>query len=161
MLSVLAACDPGSQSRLDKETFDAEQRRREPRRLKEGEISAAARAQGQALLNLLQNQAGAGSGCCPTVPEALQDSLRQLQTNVRCFSLSAGNPAEAESVELQLLDAYRYNQEQGMPLEVNLQPLGKEGFIFTAPVVAEDAAGEPCAIWSIRLNRRQVITQIE
>ncbi|EMR02919.1 hypothetical protein [Cesiribacter andamanensis] len=154
---ILAACDPGSQGRLDKETFEAEQRRREPRRLKEGEITEAVRQQGNALAERLQRQAGESPGCCPVLSQSLQDSLSQQQIRVSCLRLDAPPSTELEQQERELLDAYQYSWEQGQPLEPNVQPLGKEAFLYTAPVSPMPAAEKPCAIWSIRLLRRQVI----
>jgi hypothetical protein len=158
LLSVLAACDPGSQTRLDKETFEAEQRLREPRRLKEGEIFEAALGQGQRLAaRLNQQRPSDAAACCPSLPAALQDSLKQLQLTVKCLSLLAPAPATASQQERDLLEAYQYSREQNLPLETNLQPLGKEAFLYTAPLSATDSSGQACGIWSIRLLRREVI----
>jgi hypothetical protein len=42
-------------------------------------------------------------------------------------------------------------------MEATLQPLGKEAFLYTAPLAATDSSGQACGIWSIRLLRREVI----
>jgi hypothetical protein len=157
LFSVLAACDPGSRTRLDKETFEAEQRLREPRRLKEGEIFEAALGQGQRLAAHLNQQLPPDAPCCAPLPAALQDSLQQLQLTVKCLSLLAPAPSTATPQERDLLEAYQYSREQNLPLEANLQPLGKEAFLYTAPQLATDSSGQACGIWSIRLLRREVI----
>lgn len=160
LLCLLSACDPGNQ-RLDKETFQEEQRRREPRRLKEGEVVEAALVQGEALVQQLEKQLLPTTGCCPSLPASLQDSLRQQQTVVGCLPLNQAAPASADPLERDILDAYQYNLEQGLPLEANLQPLGKEGFLYTAPLANDRDRQTACAVWSIRLNRRQVVLNME
>ncbi|AHM61214.1 hypothetical protein D770_14800 [Flammeovirgaceae bacterium 311] len=156
---MLAACDTGSQRRFNQDELDLERRRREPRRIKESEIIEAGLQQGQSMVAFLQlNSQPPGSSCCPQVPPSLLDSLRnQHQANIMCYSLRDGKAAAKSRLEQELLEAYRYSAEQNMPLETNIQAEGNEYFIFTAPATNGAATKIPCAIWSIRLSRKEIV----
>lgn len=161
LISLLAACDTGSQPRLDRATFEEETRRREPRRIKEAEIMGEALEQGTQIINELKSKAVADSlQCCPSLPRSLQDSLeRQYQLRIRCFSLHE-QPAVADPLERELLDAYRYNLEQGLPLTDNVQAQGKDFFLYTAPAINPKATANPCAVWSLQLSRKQLVLSL-
>ncbi len=154
---LLAACDIGSQRRLEREKLEKELRRREPRRITEAEIIDAARVQGQEITKLLKTNTSAQDSCCPALPAAITDSVNtHYQAQINCFAIL--NPAPAASaIEQQLLEAYRYNVEQQLPLDDNVQAQGKEFFIYTAPVTNGGTTKTACAIWSIRLARKQVV----
>ena len=162
---ILAACDPGSQRRLDRETMEREMRHREPRRIKEAEIIDAALAQGQEIARLLRATAvvdtSSAAACCPTLPQPTLDSLNNYyQAPIACFALQAPNPA-ADTLEQQLLDAYRYSLEQGQPLQDNIQAQGHEYIVYTTPITNGDNTKQACAIWRIRLNRKQVVLSMQ
>lgn len=162
---ILAACDPGSQRRLDRETMEREMRHREPRRIKEAEIIDAALVQGQEIARLLRATAvvdtSSAAACCPTLPQPTLDSLNNhYQAQVACFVLLAPNPA-ADTLEQQLLDAYRYSLEQRQPLQDNIQAQGHEHIVYTTPITNGGNTKQACAIWRIRLNRKQVVLSMQ
>lgn len=156
---LLAACEPGSQRRLDRETLLREKRLREPIRLKEADIIEAGNQQGQAIqAQLLLHALPGSSGCCPAIPKALLDSLENKhQAAISCYMLEGPLPPTASTLERQLLEAYQYNVAQNQPLESNIQPDAKDHFIYTAPVSNGEATKKPCAIWSIRLSRKDIV----
>lgn len=155
---LLAACDMGSQRRLDRETLDQENRRREPRRIKEGEILEAALAEGKQLVELLEKSSTAdSSSCCPMLSPSVVDSLEnQYQAGINCYSLLTPLSLP-DPLEQQLVEAYQYNLEQKQALETNVQAQGHQDIIFTAPATNGNTIKSPCAVWSIRLNRKQVV----
>lgn len=159
LICLLAACDMGSQRRFDREALEQEKRRREPRRIKEGEIVTAAKAQGQLIAELLQknSQENKGDACCPTVSPALLDSLtNQYEARIKCYPLT--QPATgASALEQELLEAYRYNLEQQLPLQSNIQKEGQDYFLYTAPTTNGDSTRNTCGIWSIQFTRKQVV----
>ncbi len=159
LLCLLAACDTGSQRRLDPGTLQEEMRRREPRRIKEGEIEAAGLQQGQMIVSVLESKSlPDSSNCCPAMPPSLLDSLQnQYQAQIKCYSLLNEHEVPASTLEQQVLEAYRYNLEQNLPLESNIQAEGKEYFIYNAPATNGATTKKPCAVWSIQLSRKEIV----
>ncbi len=162
LLCLLAACDTGSQRRLDPGTLQEEMRRREPRRIKEGEIAAAGQQQGQTIVAVLQaNSLADSSNCCPRILQSMLDSLQnQYQAQIKCYSLLDQHQIPESTLEQQVLDAYRYNVEQSLPLESNIQTLGKEHFIYNAPATNGVTTKKPCAVWSIWLSRKEIVLRM-
>lgn len=162
---ILAACDPGSQRRLDRQTMERELRQREPRRIKEAEIIDAALAQGQEISRLLRATAvmdtASADACCPSLPQQTLDSLKNYyQAHVACYILQAPN-RQADTLVQQLLDAYLYSLEQRQPLQDNIQAQGHEHIVYTAPIVNGNDTTQACAIWRIRLSRKQVVLSMQ
>lgn len=156
---LLAACDPSGQRRLDRETLEREMRTREPRRIKEAEILEAGREIGQAITaRLNQNRLLEETGCCPTVPPQVLDSLElAYKVSITCHGLEGSLPKTTDTLEQQLLEAYQYNLEQEQPLQISIQPSGQQEFIFTAPATNGGTTKTSCGVWSIRLSRKQVV----
>lgn len=149
-ISVLAACDSGSQRRINQDALREEMRNREPKKLSEAQITAEAYRQG----NLIAEAAQASlleklskhikNGGVPAAIEYCQvqalpltDSLsKQYGATIRRSSLNLRNPANApQELEKQLLEAYQYNNENNLPLEDNVQRLGQEAFLYTKPIL--------------------------
>ena len=150
MVFLLAACDTGSQRRINREALLEEIRNREPKKLSEAEIVAEAHRQGreiadkaqQELLQTLKKAIQEGS-----IPHAVQycklealpltDSLsEQYGVEISRTSLRLRNGANApDELEKQLLEAYQYNAEEGLPLEPNVQEVGREYLLYTQPIM--------------------------
>ena len=150
LLFLLAACDTGSQRHINREALQEEMRNREPKKLSEAQIIGEAHRQGreiaekaqQELLRTLKKaiQEGGISHAvqfCNLQAFPLTDSLStQYGAEVQRTSLQLRNPANApDELEQQLLEAYEYNAEQGLPLEPNVQREGREYLLYTQPIV--------------------------
>lgn len=149
-ISLLAACDTGSQRRINQDALREEMRNREPKKLSEAQITAEAYRRGNliaeaaqaSLLNQLKKHIKNGGvpaaiEYCQVQALPLTDSLsNQYGATLRRSSLNLRNPANApQDLEKQLLEAYQYNHENNLPLEDNVQRLGQEAFLFTKPIL--------------------------
>ena len=147
---MLAACDTGSQRRLNTEALQEEMRLREPKRLSEAQIIAEAYRQGnevaakaqERLMKTLQEAIGKKSlkeavVFCNLQAYPLTDSVsRQYNATIRRTSLRLRNPKNAPTeLEEQLLQAYQYNTEKGLPVEENVQRMGNDLLLYTKPIV--------------------------
>lgn len=149
-LTILAACDTGSQNSLNREALREEMRNREPKKLSEAQIVAETFEQGrflsqtaqQSLLTTLQ-AAIAREGIegaiqyCNLQAYPLMDSLSEVHNaTISRTSLQLRNPDNAPSeLEQQLLEAYHYNAEEGLPLEDNVQQVDQQYMLYTKPIV--------------------------
>lgn len=148
--TILAACDTGSQNALNREALQEEMRNRQPKKLSEAQIVNEAFEQGrflsqtaqQSLLATLQ-AAIAREGIegaiqyCNLQANPLMDSLSEVHNaTISRTSLQLRNPANAPSeLEQQLLEAYQYNAEEGLPLEDNVQGIDQQYLLYTKPIV--------------------------
>lgn len=174
LLSLLAACDSGSQRPIDREALREEMRNREPKKLSEAQITAEAFRQGRMvaeamqakLLNKLQKAMKEGG-----VPAAIEycslqalpsiDSLSKKHgLSIRRSSLHFRNPAnKPDELEKQLLEAYQYNKENKLSLEENVQRIGETYLLYTQPIFinkplclnCHGKAGEEIATESLQL----------
>ena len=149
LIFLLAACDTGSQRSINREALQEEMRNREPKKLSEAQIVAEAFRQGQEiadktqqdLLERLKEAMEEGSTIealqyCNIQALPLTDSaILNQNVTVKRTSLKLRNPKNAPTdLEQQLLDAYQYNAEQGLPLEENVQRVGNEYLLYTKPI---------------------------
>ena len=76
----------------------------------------------------------------------ITDSLaEQYQATIRRVSLQTRNPKnQPNELEGSLLDAYAYNQEQGLPLKDNVQELEDGNFLYNKPIVIQNALCLSC-----------------
>lgn len=150
-LTILAACDTGSQNALNREALQEEMRNREPKKLNEAQIVNETFEQGrylsqtaqQSLLTTLQ-AAIAREGSvesaiqyCNLQANPLMDSLSEVhKATISRTSLQLRNPDNSPSeLEQQLLEAYHYNAEEGLPLEDNVQQVDQQYMLYTKPIV--------------------------
>lgn len=174
LISLLAACDPGSQRPIDREALREEMRNREPKKLSEAQITAEAFRQGKMAAEAMQArlfaklQNAMKEGGIPAAIEycSLQalpstDSLAsEYGLGIRRTSLRLRNPAnKPDELERQLLEAYQYNKENQLPLEENVQRIGETHFLYTQPILIHQPlclschgkAGEEIAAESLQL----------
>lgn len=148
--TILAACDTGSQNRLNREALQEEMRNRQPKKLSEAQIVNETYEQGrflsqtaqQSLLKTLQtaiDREGVEGAVqfCNLQAMPLMDSLsKSHNATISRTSLQPRNPDNAPTeLEQQLLEAYQYNAEEGLPLEDNVQQIGQEYMLYTKPIV--------------------------
>lgn len=76
----------------------------------------------------------------------ITDSLAALyDATIRRVSLMTRNPEnQPNEMERGLLDAYAYNQEQGLSLTDNVQKLDDETFLYNKPIVIKNALCLSC-----------------
>jgi hypothetical protein len=148
-LQLLAACDTGGQRPIDTPEIQEEIARREPRRLQQGDLVAAALQQGKQLADTaqaallkrlqqaLQEKGPAGAvEYCHTAALPLLDSVDSEGVHIRRTSLQVRSPQDTpDLLEQQLLDAYAYSAEKGLPLQENVQALGDTAYLFTKPIM--------------------------
>ena len=150
IIILLAACDSGSQRRINREALQEEIRNREPKKLSEAQIIDEAFRQGRLIseeaqkelfstLEKVLNEAGPAAAVqyCNIQAYPLTDSLsNKFNAEIRRTSLRTRNPLNAPSeIETQLLEAYEYNEENQLPMEDNVQRLDREHFLYTRPIV--------------------------
>lgn len=150
LIIMLAACDSGSQRRIRGEGLEEEMRNREPKKLSEAQITAEAFRQGrqiadsaqQALLDQLQQalqegEVTAALAYCNIQALPLTDSLSQhFSATIRRSSLKTRNPANKPGqLEQQLLEAYEYNAQEGLPMEDNVQRMDHQYLLYTKPII--------------------------
>lgn len=78
------------------------------------------------------------------------------------------NPAFSTK-ERELLDAYLYNAEKGLPQSANVQRLNDTLFVYNSPVPADNIISKDCfnqqnvpfAVWRILFNKKDVIRKID
>jgi len=64
---------------------------------------------------------------------------------IRRVSLKMRNPQDQPSdLEKELLDAYAYQRENSAELKENVQPVGEDQYLFTKPIMVENALCLTC-----------------
>lgn len=149
-LNLLAACDTGSQNALNREALQEEMRNRQPKRLSEAQIVNEVYEQGRFLAQTAQESllttlqaAIAREGIegavryCNLQALPLMDSLSKThKATIGRTSLQLRNPANAPTeLEQQLLEAYQYNAEEGLPMDDNVQKIDQQYMLYTKPIV--------------------------
>lgn len=150
IIYTLAACDTGGQRGIKREALEEEMRNREPKKLSEAQIFQEAGLQGAAIADKAGQQlitslkeAVAKQGIksaiefCNIYALPLTESAAgNKNTIVKRTSLQLRNPQNKPTeTEKQLLEAYAYNAEQGMPMEPNVQRIDQEYLLYTRPII--------------------------
>ncbi len=76
----------------------------------------------------------------------LVDSLsKEYNANIRRVSVKYRNPTDAPSdLELKVLEAYETQKADSIPLSTNVQPLGNDEYLFTKPIIVDNALCLTC-----------------
>ena len=150
LIVMLAACDTAGQRSDRREALEEEMRNREPKKLSEAQIFDGAMQQGSAiadkaaqeLLTALkvavekQGISGAVEFCKVQAIPLTASAAGAGHTNVKRTSLRLRNPENAPTeTEQQLLEAYAYNTEHGLPMEPNVQRTEKQYLLYTRPII--------------------------
>ncbi len=105
----------------------------------------------QALGKKLQSALGTGGvehaiGYCNLQAIPLVDSLaKAFNAHIRRVSVKYRNPADApSSLELQILEAYEAQKSDSIPLTTNVQPLENDQYLFTKPIIIDNALCLTC-----------------
>ncbi|MEM8966956.1 MAG: hypothetical protein AAGE93_11110 [Bacteroidota bacterium] len=170
---LLVACGGTGEQRVDTTAVQQEMARREPKRVTPDEITEAAYLRGgsmaQQMLSLLVKQYREEK------PEA--DFITYLQKqSVHTFAEDATVHWVSESVqtsglrekEQQILEAYRYSQEQNQELIGNVQRIGEDTLLYTHPVILNDSLRMSLAMptdteaaflgmWSIYFSKKVIV----
>lgn len=147
---MLASCDMRRQNAANQEALQEERQNRIPKKLSEGQLMEETYRQGrqvsqaaqESLLATLQaaiQRQGLQEAVqyCNLKALPLMDSLSKAHNaRVRRTSLQVRNPENTPTeLEEQLLQAYQYNVEQGLPLEDNVQPIDQQYMLYSKPIV--------------------------
>ena len=105
----------------------------------------------KALGKKLQGALGSGGienaiGYCSLQALPLVDSLsKQYNAEIRRVSKKNRNPADVPSdLEMQILEAYETQQADSIPLTTNVQPLENGNYLFTKPIIIDNALCLTC-----------------
>lgn len=147
---MLTSCDMRRQNAANQEALQEERQNRIPKKLSEGQLMEETYRQGrqvsqaaqESLLATLQaaiQRQGLQEAVqyCNLKALPLMDSLSTAHNaRVRRTSLQVRNPENTPTeLEEQLLQAYQYNVEQGLPLEDNVQPIDQQYMLYSKPIV--------------------------
>jgi len=147
-LVLASACIP--RERVDQSALREEMKDREVKAASEGEIMAAAQAQGRFIADASQRALAAELGrafgesgaagaieYCNLKAIPLIDSLsRAYQAQIRRTTLKARNPDNKPTeVEAEILEAYQFSSGQGQTVEDNIQTLDGDEILYTKPIV--------------------------
>ena len=83
---------------------------------------------------------------CNTAAMPLVDSLsKTLGAEIRRVSTKARNAHDLpNALEKQLLEAYEFQMNDSVPLQVNVQPIEEEQYLFTSPIFIDNALCLSC-----------------
>ena len=130
-------------------------KQKEIKQLGEGEIFAAGLAKGRMILDTLQ-----------TMENAQNDPMIQRSVgthfNVGISTFTATDSMEPTSLENQLLEAYRYNHENGLALQDNIHGGSADTLVYTSPLVL--LAGDSVILqgmFVIKMATKEIVNSIE
>ncbi|MFN6944703.1 MAG: hypothetical protein ACK4ND_07125 [Cytophagaceae bacterium] len=126
LISIFFGCDEGNG--IDKRTLKKAIDERKIVRLSDAEMMDMANVFGQWIADSLLIP-GADSG------RFVSSVKNDFDLRISILSLS-DKSSEMPGIENELIEAYRYNMENGLPLESNLQKR-KEDIVYTAPLKGE------------------------
>ena len=76
---------------------------------------------------------------------SVKELEQQYLATIKRIRLKGSKPGRTlNEMEAQLLDAYRYNAENNLPLESNVQKSGPEYLLFTAPITLNKSICPKC-----------------
>ncbi len=177
----LFACGSSDNKPVDREALRREMKEREIKHVLPGEIIEAAYGQGDSLAQMAQQVLIRQYQKNPSEQKLADyfknetsrsvDSLeRAYAAKIRWVSLQDTLPQQLSDLEKQILDAYRYNVEQEMEIDHNVQRIDDESYLYTQPVMQSElqqmlAASQPSpadtnqflGMWSIVLSKKEII----
>jgi hypothetical protein len=135
------------------------------------ELGKAAVVYSIATFNLLSTSLIEGS-CVPVFAQVSDSVYSRSYFTIRRYLNANLNSAQSKSIkENEILEAYAYNVEQGIPLLPNLQKDGDEALIYSAPLTITEqtclkchskqdisvSIGDTIGIWTVTMPRKEVI----
>lgn len=157
VMAFLYSCT--TDKKVDSDSIKKEINNREIVHVTEAEIVQKAHEVGstialqsqQALGKKLQGALGTGGvehaiSYCNLQAMPLVDSLtKAFNAQIRRVSVKNRNPADAPSaLELQILEAYEAQKADSIPLATNVQPLDNDKYLFTKPIIIDNALCLTC-----------------
>jgi hypothetical protein len=149
-LLVLISCSENNSSRgIDSKEVAQEIKNREVRHIPQAQIVEAATQKGQLIADSVQESLSrtltqvfqekgieeAARYCNLQMLGSVKGLEQQYLATVKRVRLKGSKSGQTlNEMETQLLDAYRYNAENNLPLESNVQKSGPEYLLFTAPI---------------------------
>ncbi|TAF64263.1 MAG: hypothetical protein EAZ55_11780 [Cytophagales bacterium] len=149
LLIFLGACEDPFENGYDRKAIAQEVKNRKIKKISEGQLLEFTQTLGNQLVVLLEkNDAKA------------QELLQKYETKANFFLFKGENKKFVFSKEKEILEAYQYNIEKGLPIESNIQNIVKEQIIvFNAPY--QDKNGKVVGMWSIHFPRSQVVKNVD
>lgn len=152
-LLIASSCGLKTSDKIDSEVVNKEIKARKIKRLKEGEIIEAAFNHGKRISQYLDDKISGDCGAINKTEISQADTSLLLNMDVAC-----NLPSRPNKKEKMVWDAYKYNLEQGIALEDNIQKLGGDEILFSHPLILEDSASEnKLMVLRLVLSKREVI----
>jgi hypothetical protein len=135
------------------------------------ELGQAAVAYSIATFKLLSTSLSESS-CVPVFAQVSDSVYSRSYFTVKRYLNANLKSAQSKSIkENEILEAYAFNVEQGLPLLPNLQKDGNEALIYSAPLTITDqtclkchskqdksvSIGDTIGIWTVTMPRKEVI----
>mgnify|MGYP001062517370 CR=1 FL=1 len=173
LLAIISACGGTGEQRVDTTAVQEEMAQREPKRVTPEEITEAAYQQGgsmaQQMLSLLIKQYKEEKPETDFTTYVQSQSVHTFAGDATVHwipvSTQTGNLQEKEQ---QILEAYRYSQEQQQELIGNVQRIGQDTLLYTHPVTLNDSLRTALALptdtsetllgmWSIYIPKKAIV----
>jgi hypothetical protein len=159
-LLVLVSCGENNSNRgIDSKEVAQEIKNREVRHIPQAQIVETATRKGQLIADTIQESLNiiltqvlqekgieeAAKYCDLQRLGFVKGMEQQYLATVKRVRLKGSKPGQTlNEMEAQLLDAYRYNTENNLPLESNVQKSGPEYLLFTAPITLDKSICLKC-----------------
>ncbi|QHT69460.1 DUF3365 domain-containing protein [Rhodocytophaga rosea] len=159
-LFMLGSCSENNSSRgIDSKEVAQEIKNREVRHIPQAQIVETATQKGQLISDTIQatlthtltrvlQEKGieeAAKYCNLEKLESVKGLEKQYLATIKRARLKGKKSGQKlNEMEAQLLDAYRYNAENNLPLENNVQKSGPEYLLFTAPITLNNSVCLKC-----------------
>ena len=149
LLGLLSCSENNSSRGIDSKEVAQEIKNREVRHIPQAQIVEVATRKGQLIADSVQESLSrtltkmlqekgieeAAKYCNLQMLESVKGLEHQYLATVKRVRLKGNKPGQMlNEMETQLLDAYRYNAENNLSLDNNVQKSGPEYLLFTAPI---------------------------
>jgi hypothetical protein len=151
-----AGCKVETDNAINVEKVKEEINDRKIKRYTDAQIVQAAFEMGKSIADSLGEDLLAGAVCGQSLKERLSDTWqKQAADAVSVICTLATNWQEKEKL---VWEAYAYNQENGLPLQENIQRIDPEFFVFTHPLAADTTV--TFRVLRIQLSSKEVIRSL-
>ncbi|WKN45111.1 hypothetical protein [Tunicatimonas pelagia] len=173
LLVIISACGGTGEQRVDTTAVQEEMAQREPKRVTPEQVTEAAYQQGgsmaQQMLSLLTKQYQEEKLEIDFVAYLQNQSVHTFAGEATIHWIPVSTQAsDLPEKEQQILEAYRYSQEQQQELIGNVQRIGQDTLLYTHPVTLNDSLRVQLALpadtaqillgmWSIYISKKTIV----
>ncbi len=161
---MLFACGDAGEQRVDTTAVQEEMAQREPKRVMPEDITEAAYRQGgsmaQQMISLVIKQYQEEKPAIEFTAYLQSQSVHTFAGDATVHWIPVSTQAnDLPGKEQQILEAYRYSQQQRQELINNVQRIGEDTLLYTHPVTLNDSLRT--ALGFARRYRRNTIRHVE